>query len=240
MKRLVTIFSLVIAVTLIYIIQLYITKQSRELKQFEAAFAQGDMPEAGRIIEGSPQLDWKSIINRKNKSGLTYLMGVVSFDHTQERTNFLLSHGADVNVTNDKDWNKSPLMYAVARTVDARDIIKLLLSYGARINYVNANGNTALSLGIQVDIVNENNIDMLLKNGINPNVINNDRKTALDLALIKSKEIYSLKEDQEKVKNLVALLRSYGALMADEVKHNDSTSPTTPPNKPPTPDPKQP
>ena len=190
--------------------------------RFEVAFGHRDLKEAERIISTNTKIDWIKVINEKDERGRNYLMVFASGDQTSERVLFLLNNGADVNILNDRQSYRSALMYAAKRVVDTSGIIKLLLDHGACINHKDANGDTALSFGFYVGIVNIKNIECLLKNGADVNVINKNGKTALDLALIKNGQKYTYKEDQEKMARLVELLRSYGALTAEEVKKNDT------------------
>jgi len=87
----------------------------------------------------------------------------------------LLDNGANINV-HDRVSGRTPLMVAASR--EKHEIVRLLLSRGVDLNSVDRDGNTALMVGMDVDIAR-----MLIDAGIDINARNHDGDTALMLAI---------------------------------------------------------
>ena len=89
----------------------------------------------------------------------------------------LIFYGANINIENELDNWKCALMYACENSNG--DIINLLLNSGRCIvDKTDGRGNTALFYAENEEIVN-----ILVVNGINPSIANNDGLTALDVAI---------------------------------------------------------
>jgi ankyrin repeat protein len=100
-------------------------------------------------------------VNVGNLIGETALLNAVRHGNL-ETIIFLLDHGADIELNN-------PLIWAVQ--ANRIDVVKLLITRGARVNAANTSGRRALDEAISLkrpDIA-----ELLLKNGANPNLTDN-------------------------------------------------------------------
>lgn len=95
-------------------------------------------------IEGIKDLlDKGSDPNEVSFYGYTPLMYAIAYKSINMIT-LLLQYGADINMENTKA-NITPLQYAREK----KDIVEFLLLNGANPNYINGNGDSALSLCIK-------------------------------------------------------------------------------------------
>jgi ankyrin repeat protein len=177
-------------------------------------------------------LQYKADINFKCENAAPYLNGTPLhsagvFD--AKLSEFLISHGADVNATN--GFGDTPLHTAVfqcANSAESRmmmiinDAIDPLLNHGAGINAQNNNGDTPLHIAFRYCQMplHRSLVECLLNHKTDPNITNRAGKTPLML----SKEV-SFPQGipnpngpqqipngpQQKVAELEKLLRKYGA-----------------------------
>ena len=110
-------------------------------------------------------LDHGVNINEVDNVNTTALITAINYSPSNNNTivQFLLDHGADVNITN---IFGSPLYSACCQTNNI-DAIKILIEKGANVNYVNKDSKTAL---IQAAVSNNfDAIKFLIENGANMN-----------------------------------------------------------------------
>lgn len=122
---------------------------------------------------------------------LMYAIDMNSF----EIVKLLVNRGANVNYIH---LGASPLTWALYLK-RPNTIAELLIEHGADVNYFSSNRITPLMIACTNG--NENLIHLLLSRGADPNIRNNDGKTAFDLLKEKHPHIY---EKIEKDKFLVA------------------------------------
>lgn len=93
---------------------------------------------------------------------------------------YLLNHGADVNAQNNME--RTPLISTIIRNRDGTNnqkIIEFLIDHNANLNVKDNRGYTALMYAVgNQDIIN---IKLLLKQGADANILNNQRCNALSL-----------------------------------------------------------
>lgn len=92
----------------------------------------------------------------------------------EEITN-AINEGANINAENSK--GQTPLMLTAQNNTP--EIISLLLDLGAAINHVDSLGNTALTLAFMNENNSEENMNMLLDYGADPDIQNNEGYNAL-------------------------------------------------------------
>ena len=103
----------------------------------------------------------------------------------------LLSHGADVNIKNEK--NQTALMFAVDQLVDedkCKDTVQILLDNGADVNCKDSEGNTALIVAVKCCF--RKAAFILLENGADIKVMNDEGESALTIAALKGKKCMSI------------------------------------------------
>lgn len=97
-------------------------------------------------------------------------------------------------------------IFLVAAIANKTDMLKYLLKYGTDINKTDKNGNTALIYGSKMGNIDV--VKLLLKEGANQSIKNNDGMTALDLA--KTKDIQKLLGKKVLKKKLSKKMRGAG------------------------------
>jgi len=104
----------------------------------------------------------------------------LSMSNDYEVSKLLINNGADVNSKN--NYGRTPLMGSMYRDAPIA-IAKLLVESGADMNLRDDNGNTALFYAYKIGRYNgtQEKIDFLLKNGIDPNIKNDDGLKAAEI-----------------------------------------------------------
>lgn len=116
-----------------------------------------------RILLTSPDID----INMYSLEYHTPLHLACLFGPNMYYVKFLLSRGADPNACD--RFSKRVIHFAVLR--ESTDMVQWLINYQADINVKDEFGSTPLSMAL-LDKNNSSIIALLLKNGANPNTIN--------------------------------------------------------------------
>ncbi len=107
-----------------------------------------------------------------------------------EMVEFLLQHGADVNIV-EPDKQFTALLYAA--NMQLTDIVRILLHAGAEVNVQEAWGNTPLGRALGRANPDVEIVKMLLEHGADPDIKNNYGNSPRDgLVHSKSKEILEL------------------------------------------------
>ncbi len=118
--------------------------------------------------------------------------------NNSEIIELLLNNNALIDIRSEYDY--TALMHICSYGYGDLETVKLLLKYGADVNFRNSSGLTALiiaSMWGYDDIIKE-----LLKNGANPNIVDNYGKTAYDYAKDKNlKSTCKLLKNYEKYRN---------------------------------------
>lgn len=135
-------------------------------------------------------LDKDLDINSQNNQGKTPLL-IACEDGAYPQIMILIENGADVKISDNE--NNTILHLAILNITDDFDyVLNAFVSKGLDINSQNKDGNTGLHiLAGNKEISNQHlKIEMLLETGANPDIKNNQGKSArdLDFALIKSCE----------------------------------------------------
>lgn len=97
---------------------------------------------------------------------LSYMIYLERLDVAEK----MLNDGANTEVVDSGDC--TPLFYAAHHSAEA---VKLLLAFGANVNYVNVGGNTPLHFAITVEIA-----QLLIDAGADINARNDDGNTAAE------------------------------------------------------------
>ncbi|EAY23182.1 ankyrin repeat protein, putative [Trichomonas vaginalis G3] len=153
----------------------------------------------------------KQITGKRNQIGLTALFHT-SLLNNKEMTQLLISHGANINITNKygnnaisyallRDYKKFMELYLniIVSSFDlseqyqnslimeskSNDIIELLISNGININAKNIHGNTPLHIAALLS--NTEYAEILILHGAEINSLNKYGQTPLDIAVIRSK-----------------------------------------------------
>lgn len=134
----------------------------------------GDLDGIRKII--TEDFDINAGYGKWNRTLLTYAIENCQLDIT----GFLLEMNADIEK---QDGTKTPLMFA-ARYCDT-NFIKLLLDYGADINSINDERNTAFHYAAKYN--NFDVLKLLYERGAKINIPNNDQWTALDYSIINNR-----------------------------------------------------
>ena len=114
-------------------------------------------------------------INYLNTNHTSPLMNAAG-EHHEQCVSLLISHGTDVNLTNDsKIKRKTPIMYA-AKTNNV-NIMKQLVEAGGDVNRQDHLGETSLHIAAKHGC--DKNVEYLLNHGANPNITDNKGFTAL-------------------------------------------------------------
>ena len=150
-----------------------------------------------------PSIQWliekeKVDINEQNDKGETALY-IASDDNCPYIVEYLLEHGANPNIPNNRDW--TPLLKAIEHGYF--DITKSLVENGADVNFRCKNGHTILhtaALNHRIEI-----IKYLFEHGVEKslNAKRNDGNTPLD---------YALRSTMEDGPETISFLRSKGAI----------------------------
>lgn len=114
-------------------------------------------------------VDQGADVNRADNNERTPLMAAC----TGEIAEWLVAHGAKLEVTNSNGW--TPLLYAAVHR--STPVIKSLVSKGAAVNAADRSGRTALMM--LSDKGDRTAIEFLLANGADANLADNHGKTAL-------------------------------------------------------------
>jgi ankyrin repeat protein len=152
----------------------------------------GDMEVVKEIVSQHPEA-----VNERDEHGFTPLHGLAEEEHV-DIAEFLVTHEADVNAANDEGI--TPLHLA-----GWPEMATLLLRNGAKLEAQSNLGATPL-LVLAAEPEREDVIAVLLEAGASVNAIQNNGRTALDIAISR------LEDDK------VALLRRYGGKTAAELK----------------------
>lgn len=116
-------------------------------------------------------------LNCQDEDGRSILVyAVLENDILSAKT--LISRGANVNLKDNNGW--SPLHFAVNEY--HLEIAKLLVESGAEINAKDSYGNTVIWRAVFASKGRGEIIDVLLKNGANPDIKNNSGVSARSLA----------------------------------------------------------
>ena len=113
-------------------------------------------------------LDYKHDINVKNNAGCTALWAATSVGYRPEIVKLLLSHGADLSITDTKGRH-TPLWNAVFRNYI--DIVKIILNYKHDFNIKSNLGNTPLNVAAQNGY--SEIVDLLINKKADLNITNN-------------------------------------------------------------------
>ncbi|MEI7833607.1 MAG: ankyrin repeat domain-containing protein [bacterium] len=162
-------------------------------------FNGGDVKKFSEIIKEHPEL-----IYQRDDSGMT-LMHYAFSQSTTSHYKILLDAGADVNVVDKDLW--TPLHYGAKRGFTTT--LQNIINKGAKIDVQNINGETPLYLAVNA---REMSRDILLRNGANPNIANNDGNTPLHGLLTKI-------GDEEQTANMI---RKLLAKQADQTLVNNA------------------
>jgi ankyrin repeat protein len=142
-----------------------------EISLFEAAAA-GESTVVERLVQSYPEA-----INYYAEDGFTPL-GLACYFGQYEIARYLITHGADVNISSNNGFNVFPIHSAAAG--DYTDIAKLLIEAGANVNVRQQAGATPLHSAAQ-----NGNLDLLillLEHGADVNVRMEGGKLPADLA----------------------------------------------------------
>jgi len=189
------------------------SKSSTPLSNFDKTYIPTDKD--GRtalhyaIINGSKEivdllLKSGADINAKDKRSLTPLF-VASVFGNEDIMKLLLENNADPNARDNE--KETPIFYAIFRSTklkNAKEVVKILLRYGADVNAVNKNGRTLLHLA--VSYADLDLIKLLVENGANINTKDNNGRTVLYDAINRVK-----KENEDKIKEIIKYLLEKGA-----------------------------
>ncbi|XP_060576500.1 uncharacterized protein LOC132733823 isoform X6 [Ruditapes philippinarum] len=124
-------------------------------------------------------LEWNARVNVGDNQGKTPLMKAIECNQ-EKCVKLLLEHKVDINVT-DKDKNTA-LHLAVKEGNTA--MVALLVRYGAKVNVKNKDGRTPLILSVQDPSKRDEPTRILLENGADPNLVDNEQRSALHHACI--------------------------------------------------------
>jgi hypothetical protein len=124
---------------------------------------------------------------------LTYVCKYFKYKKFNIILNLLLNNNADINLNDSKNiW--TPLIYAskYSHSFSHINVIKILIYYGVQLNYRDLNNNTALIISTMFcdKLSNKENIQLLLENGANPDIINNEQSKAISYATYNSPEYF--------------------------------------------------
>jgi ankyrin repeat protein len=117
------------------------------------------------------------IINFQDRDGRTLLMMSIRLNHI-DVTEKLIKTGADLNLQDKKGW--TALHFAAQ--FQSTDLVALLLRYGAKADAQDMYGNSSLWRAVFDSKGVGDVIDLLLKNGANPNLKNHFGVSPIDLA----------------------------------------------------------
>ena len=124
-------------------------------------------------------LKHRANINDKSVFGYTALMNACSEKNNLDTIELLLEHRANIN---DKNNDGNTALLFASRIENDLDTIELLLKNGASINDKNNYGDTALLFACRNNRIKT--ILLLLDNGANQDIIDEDDKNALDSEII--------------------------------------------------------
>lgn len=133
-------------------------------------------------------IDSGADVNIRNLHGQTPLHFAIMLGSGEDTIQKLLEHGADVNSNNPTgfEWNKSPLSwvehekpwdggsplsYAVKTRLKQKEIVKLLLDWGADVNNVNINNGMTILMESCNLICSLDTFELLVESGADPNTM---------------------------------------------------------------------
>lgn len=148
----------------------------------------------GKITDIIALVEEKNVHINELQDGWSPLHLAAHFGHL-EIVKYLLKNGADVHVKSGNSMANTPLHAAAANRKNRKEMIGLLLSYGADINEQQSGGWTILHQAAQHN--DSEMISYFIEQGADPFLAKGDGKTALELA-----------EDEECLE-AASLLRNY-------------------------------
>ena len=123
-------------------------------------------------------LEYGADINAKGFDGETPLLFALSSCH-QEAVQILLEFGADVNIKEDKQGYNA-LMYAAECGWESLKPFEAIIERTTSINAQDNDGWTALMLAAFID--ESANVELLIRRGADPRIVNNEGQSALIIA----------------------------------------------------------
>jgi uncharacterized protein len=135
---------------------------------------QSQSPKSSMVLAKHP----KTNLNSTNQHGESALM-LAAINNQLELAQLLIERGADVNKAG---W--TPLHYAAVR--GHRQMMRLLIENDAYIDSESPNGSTPLMMAASSE--SPLAVKLLLEEGADPTLLNNDNASALDIALAKDRQ----------------------------------------------------
>ena len=171
------------------------------------------------LLEHGADINKLDIRNFSALEGAIISIGTAPDNETNTKViSLLLKNGANSNYINSES-KKTPIIWA--SHYGSTGAVKLLLvNDKLNINAVDKNGSSALMEASYYR--NPECVALLLEHGANPNLINKEGDTALDLAPMLDKT--AVVQKPKKTAKIIALLKKYGGKTAKELK-KQSTSP---------------
>ncbi len=138
------------------------------ISEFHNSCIYGDLEKVKIMVNQN-----RKLVNSRDEYGFTALHNIGA-EEVYEVALFLIQNGADVNAENDE--RVTPIFTAV----DLR-VLEILIQNGANLNHKSKNGSTALtSFASELDC--EDNIELLLKNGADKTIVDNQGQSPADIA----------------------------------------------------------